>query len=500
MKLPEVEVSPPGIIGRFFIWLAGADLATLKICPQRDHGIVMQDGALLIAICVYQAVIYSAVLEKTLSPSGQFRPELIALGIGLAFMVLLIDVVMVMTTSWVSAGEEALRRGGLALEINWPKRIQTWFFLAIRISITLISSQLTGMLTGILIFSADIESIVQHDYLAANASIIVSATSFVDGEIVRISAALKSETDHASSTSTQIDRIRGIAVDPTTADPNTRQILGEISQLEAEKVKASTARVQAQDFASNELAGLKNAPGNSGLQGNGPVRAAALEKVRHAADDEKRIDDELASARQRLDAIQKQSTSTSETARHRATGQLPEFQNALATEQDKIRDLQNQLARLTADRDEAIQRIVANDPNFHARDEGLVAQLKALRRVTEGDPTALMLVLLIDAFAFLLEAAVVCAKAFARVPTTYAALVARNCILSDVAIAEEVLEDLAVRNARTDLDHPFAIGKPKEPGSASDTPEQPAGSGEMPVRRKRGRPRKNPPSTDPTGE
>jgi hypothetical protein len=392
-----------------------------------------------------------------------------------------------------------LKRGGLLLEVGWGKRIQMWFFLLLRFSITLISAQLTGMLVGTLIFSRDIESTTARDYLAANAHVIASATATVDGEIGRASAALKSEADNVSSLSSQIEMVRQMQIDPAAADPRIQQTLRDITQLETAKNAASAAHTQADDFASDELSGARNSRGNSGIAGNGPVRAAALEKVRHAAEDERRIDGELAAARQRLDALHKEAAGASDSARQRADSRLPQFQDALTSEQGKVHEMQDRLAHLTTDRDDAIQRIVVNDPDFHPRDAGLLAQLRALRRITRDDAIALTLVLLIDAFAFLIEAAVVCAKTFARVPTTYACLVARNAYLSDVAIAEEALEDLCVRNARDDLANPFSADHPKagEPDASVTGPRSPDAAGEISVRRKRGRPRKNPPPADP---
>jgi len=499
VKLPDPQARPPGLIGRVLARLSGTDEQTLRLCPQRDHDIAMEDGALLLAVCLYQTTVFTLVLHKTLAASGQIRPELIALGMGLAILVMLMDIIMVMRPAWITAGEDALKRGGLLLEVASGKRVQIWFFLLLRISITLISAQLTGMLVGTLIFSRDIGSLSAHDYLATNAPVIASATATVDGEIGRTSAALKSQADHVSTLSSQIDTVRQAQIDPAAADPRFEQTLRQITQLEGAKDEASRARTQADDFASDELSGARNSRSNSGVAGNGPVRAAALEKAHHAADDERRIDSQLAAARQRLDSLHKESVGASDSARQQADGRLPQLQDALASEQGKGRELQDRLAQLTAGRDDAIQRIVVNDPDFHARDDGLLAQLRALERITQGDPIALTLVLLIDAFAFFIEAAVVCAKTFARVPTTYACLVARNAYLSDVAIAEEALEDLCVRNARNDLANPFSAvnQKPGEADASSTGPRSPDAGGEMPVRRKRGRPPKNPPSIDP---
>jgi hypothetical protein len=499
MQLPDPQARPPGPIVGGLARLSGTDKPTLCLCPQRDHDIAAEDGALLLAVCLYQTTIFTLVLHKTLAAPGQIRPELIALGIGLAVLVMLLDIIMVMRPAWISAGEHALKRGGLLLEVGSGKRIQMGFFLTLRISIVLISATLTSMLVGTLIFSRDIGSLSAHDYLVANAPVIANATATVDGEIGRTSAGLKSQVDHVSTLSSQIDMVRQTQIDPTAADPRIQQTLRQITQLEAARDEASKARTQADDFASDELSGARNSRSNSGVAGNGPVRAAAQEKAHHAADDERRIDSQLAASRQRLDSLHKEFVGASDSARQQADTRLPQLQDALTSEQGKGHELQDRLAQLTADRDDAIQRIVMNDPDFHARDDGLLAQLRALERITHGDPIALTLVLLIDAFAFFIEAAVVCAKTFARVPTTYACLVARNAYLSDVAIAEEALEDLCVRNARDDLANPFSAVHPKagEPDASLTRPRSPDGNGEAPVRRKRGRPPKNPPPTDP---
>lgn len=497
MEMPDGQ--PPtkaGPLTKFLIRIAAADEATLQLCPEQDWNNVRAVAEIMICTWLYQAALFGGISDRLFAVPGHIRPELVLASMFIATFILLIDSYMVMRSGWHLSGIEELKRGGIDISGGPGARIKAGLFLAIRIFLSICIAQLTAIFLSIIIFASDIDARTQSAYLQANAHLLPAATALVDGEIQRATATVAAETAREAALSDQVATLRQNQIDPSANDPAIRQAQQEVSQLLAQQAKAGSDVASAEKFASDELGGIKGAPGNSGIEGSGPKRAAAMEQLANAKNRAQQIDAALAAAQSRLDALRTQTTAASPIKKKLAADQLPGFQDALAAEATRLIAARNQLTRLTQGRDEAIRAAVDNAPNHVDRDNGFLRQVSELEHIAQGDSKIALVILLIDLTSFGFELASVLAKVTSFVPTTYAALLARDSYMSAVRIVDDMMSELSDPTTGADSEfgpprpRPQANTGPRGNGAAPSSDPFASADGANPKRR-RGRPPKD---------
>ena len=478
MALVNSPVSKPGLGTRILIGLAGGDEETLRECPASDWGNVRAIGVLMILVWCYQAGLLSIVAHQVLAPDGAFHPALVAGSAFIASLLLVIDSYCFLRASFHADGVRELARAGLDISGGWGVKLAAGLFLTLRILLSLGFAQLTGIFVSLYIFHADIAHEVDRRFQQNNAALISAATHRVDAQIQRTTEAEKAAAMRVDALENQLTTMRQGVIDPAAADSGVAEAQAEVRDLQAQRDRREAALRAAQIFASNELAGIKAAPGNSGVPGNGPVRAAAEERVQTATVERDDTVRELADARTRLEKLRQQ-------ARGADRGQLakaaiPQVERDLGAARQDLAGLRKQLADRIKGRDEAVRHEIENSPEQVGRGTGMLAQLVALRRIAQ-DPEILAVILLIDLTSFGLELAAVLAKVTTFIPTTYALLLARNAYLRAVETADEIAATANKRDGQAGEGSEtnwFGTG----PGAASIAP---------PPKRPRGRPRKD---------
>jgi predicted nucleic acid-binding Zn-ribbon protein len=504
--VPDVEFRKPGLFTRALHWISGIDEETLHECPAHDWDTVRAIAVLFIFVWILQAAELSIVAHQLLSPEGEVRPELIIGSMFIATLILLLDSYVFVRAGFHADGLNELARGGLDLTGGLAAKIKAGLFLALRIFLSLGFAQLTAIFLGLILFRPDITAEIDRFYQQQNATLIASATRQVDSEIQRADDAVKGASAHAAALQQQVAAMRDGAVNPAASDAAIQSAQQEINQLLAEKARRDAELVAAQTFAANELAGIKADPANSGVPGAGPVRAAARERVEAATANDAAANQSLAEARARLGELRKQVASNADDRGHQAQLALPALETDLQAATTQLAALRDNLAKLTRDRDETIRADIENSPERIGRDAGFLAQLSALKRLAQ-DPEIAAIILLIDLTSFGLELAAVLAKVTSFVPTTYAALLARNAYMRVVEIVDEMDETLRQRPSEPDSDvdrlepiHPAGGGdgeavddpRPVDEGLPLDAAPavNGAGAGLTEAKRPRGRPRK----------
>jgi hypothetical protein len=427
---------------KIFILIAGASEETLRLCPERDLEAVRAVSAIMIGTFVFQTIIYSIAAHRLFAAPGQIRPELILFSIFLGAYTLLIDSYVVMRSGWNWSGIQELRRGGLDVSGGVGARVKAGVFLAVRIILSVCIAQLTAIFLSLLIFETDIATRFQRAYIQNNANLIATATARVDADITRATDALNAENARVTALASQLNALRQNQIDPSASRHEMQQAQQELAQLLSEKTKADEAVRSAENFASNELAGIRGTQANSGIAGDGPRRRAAMEAVSDAKDDVRQIAIALDAVRNRIDALHKESVSSEEASRQQSQSELPRFEAALATEDSKFHALQDQLAGLTKRRNDAIREAVEAALNQSPADSGFLAQIGALEHIAQADPKIAAVIILIDLTSFGFELAAVVAKVFSFVPTQYAALIASEAYLHVVRLVDEMMAEL----------------------------------------------------------
>lgn len=494
------SVSKLGFINRLLSKIAAVDEEMLRQCPPQDYDNARAIAHIMVLTWAYQAALFFMIGQKLFTSGGELRPELLLVALFIATFILLIDSYMVMRSGWHLSGIAELKRGGLDISGGRGARIKANVFLAIRVLLSIGLAQLTAVFLSLLVFGADISAYNQSRYLRANADIIASASAQVDAEIRRVGEAVRVESASHSALSGQVLALRQNEVDPSANDPQMQQAQAELTQLVARKADADDEVRAAELFAANELGGVKGTAANSGRAGYGLRYRAASDRVANARAHAAAAERTLQAARVRVDNLRKQVASTDPGKKQQSHEQLPGFEHALAGESAELTRLQDQLAKLTRGREEAIRTAVENAPNHVGLDHGFLAQITALEHIAEGDSKIATIVILIDVVSFGFELAAVLAKVTSYVPTSYAALLARDVYLRIVRITDELVSDLERQRPAGKQPEPTASHAPPKAKrmrkAANDNLIQPIESaddpGAPPPRRPRGRPRKHP--------
>jgi predicted nucleic acid-binding Zn-ribbon protein len=455
----------------------------------------------MIATWVYQTAIFSLIGHRLFASPGQLRVELFLTAVFLGTFVLLIDSYMIMRSGWHTAGIQELKRGGIDLGGGIGARLKMGFFLSIRLALSVGIAELSAIFLCLYIFGTDIDRYIHNRDAQLNAALIQATTARIDGDAQRSTEAVAGQTARVAAWATQLQALRQQAID--NSDPLIQQAQREVDQFVARKDKADEDIRTAETFASNELGGIKGAAGNSGQPGNGVRYKAAIEQVTNARARAQGIAKDLSAARGRLDDLRKKIPPPSDAARQRFDEQLSAFEKALDAENAKLARLKEELASLTTGRENSIRKAVANAPDHVQVDGGLIAQISVLDQIAQESTKITLVTLLIGVVSFGFELAAVLAKVTSYVPTTYAALLARDAYMRVV----KVVDDMAAELNATDRQRPQQPGPPPRDKSFADEhgiglgPDLFANSNDpvpTPPKRRRGRPRKYPLPTEPS--
>ncbi len=499
MEIPNLQ--PNLRIGPFkklLLTIAGVDEETLRKCPNHDHEAIYAIAAIQLCVWCFEASVFYLIGVR-LASAGEFHPEILLGALGLATFMLMVDSFVVLRSGWHLSGIVQLKRGGLDVSGGPLARLKATTFLFIRIQLSGCIALLSGIFFGLLVFASDLDARTGNTYRNANNQLIAQAAENVDAAIQRATEAVGAQNARVEALSTQLNTLRQHQVDPAAAAPAVQQTQQEVAQLLARKAKLDDGLLAAEAFGSQELAGAAG-EGHSGKPGAGPRHRAAMELVANAKTRLQETAHELDATRARLDTLRKQQQGPAlEAMRQQAHDQLPVFETRLAEEQAKRSALNDELTRLTRDRGAAIRATIEKAPDYVAYDNGLLTQIKILDQIAQENPKVGWVILLIDVTAFGLELAAVLAKVTSFLPTTYAALLARDAYMGAVRIVDAMVKELNPEPS-TDPKEP-AIVMPPEPANDNwpaqeqavrqnpfngpDDPPPP------PPKRPRGRPRKS---------
>lgn len=512
MENPNVPPPASGFdwLTRILIWIAAADEELLRQSPSRDLVNIRAIAWLMVATLLYQTALFSLIGIELFDARGTIWPLIILASLGIATFILLIDRYVVVLSGFHHEGVTELARGGVDTSGGAFARIKLGFFLIVRIAILSVGlAALCGLFVSLLIFSGDIHSRIESQYLQANAGVITNATKVVDAGIERATAAVKDQTARVNALSAQVAAVRQNEIDPSGGDPAIQQTQQEVQKLLDQKDNAAKDLEANQAFAADESGGIKTGPESTGRPGFGPRYRAAMAKAADARARLQAIEKQLNAARTRLDMLRTDASSTKDSVIQRSHDQLPAFEEALKAETAKLTSLKSDLANLIANRERAIRQAVEQASNHVSYDDGFRARLVILEQIAESDTKIAVVIILVDVVSFGLELAAVLARVTGYAPTTFAALLARDVYMAAVHIADEMLTELkTIEDKNSDESGASTTALSDKPldGSpgATAAPVPPANGGEtaQPVqapKRKRGRPRKHGPLTVITG-
>jgi hypothetical protein len=500
--MSSLDVSAPSAQPTFGPWaklllkIGGVDKDVLYQCPQRDWNAIKAACEIFVCTFAYQAALWIGVGHMLFAAPGQIRPDIIIVGLFLATFVLLIDSWMFMHSAWEQAGLQELRRGGIDCGGGTLARIKGAVFLAVRIVLAVGNAQLTAIFFGLLVFAGDINSRLQDDYLKANSHLLAQATTIVNDTIGRATDALNKQVAVVEKLSNQVGILQQGLVDPAVLDPEYQQAQRELQQLLDEKTKADQKLENSQAFAANEYGGIKGDVGNSGRPGRGLRYRAAMEQVENDRAHVNEVSRNVDAARARIDSVRQRAPEANQAALQHSQEQLPVFENELKEENAKRTALKKELDDLVAKRESGIRTAIESAPDHVPFNGGFLARIMVLEHISAEDSKIFLIIALLDVCSFGFELAGVLSKVTAYVPTKYSMIIARDSYMQAVRMADEMMIELktfGIQNHEAPgvqpSDDPFEPGNSAPASAAAGNAN---GASPQPVKRGRGRPRKNP--------
>ena len=500
--MSSLDISAPSAPLTFGPWaklllkIGGIDKDALYQCPQRDWNVIKAAAEIFVLTFCYQAALWIGVGHMLFAAPGQIRLDIIVVGLFLATFVLFIDSYMFMHSAWEQAGLHELRRGGIDCGGGALARIKGAIFLAVRTVLAVGNAQLTAVFFGLLLFAGDINSRLQDDYLKANSHLLAQATTVVNDATTRATDALNKQVAIAEKLSNQVGTLQQGLVDPAVLDPEYQQAQHELQQLLDEKAKADQKLQNSQAFAANEYGGIRGDTGNSGRPGRGLRYRAAMELVENDRAHVNEVNRHVDAVRARIDSIRERAPEANQAALAHSREQLPGFENELKEENAKRAALKKELDDLIAKRESGIRMAIESAPDHVPFNGGFLARIMVLEHISAEDSKIFLIIALLDVCSFGFELAGVLSKVTAYVPTKYSMIIARDSYMQAVRMADEMMTELktfGIQNHEAPgvqpSDDPFAPGG-SAPASAA--PGNANGASPQPVKRGRGRPRKNP--------
>ena len=485
-----------GPFAKLSLKICGVDQDILAQCPQRDWNAIKATGEIFVCTFLYQAGLWILIGHQLFAAPGEIRPDIIIVGLFLAAFILRVDAWMFVHSVWELAGLHELRRGGIDCGGGMLAAVKAGAFLVVRIVLAGGNAQLTAVFFGLLVFGGDINSRLQDDYLKANSHLLAQATTVVNDAITRATDTLNKQAAVVEKLSNQVSTLQQGLVDPAVLDPEYQQAQRELQQLLDEKTKADQKLDNSQTHAANEYGGIRGDAGNSGRPGRGLRYRAAMELVENDRAHVNQVNRNVDAVRARIDSIRQRAPEADQAAMQHSRDQLPGFENELKEENAKRSALKRELDDLIAGRESAIRNAIESAPDHVPFNGGFLARIRALENISAGDLKLLAIIVLLDVSSFGFELAAVLSKVLSYVPTKYSMIVARDSYMQAVRMADEMVTELktfGIQNHEAPgvqpSDDPFAHDNSRPASAAAGNAN---GASPQPVKRGRGRPRKNP--------
>ncbi|MCC8978882.1 DUF4407 domain-containing protein [Bradyrhizobium acaciae] len=377
----------------------------VRACPDGDLRVLRVLGLLIYVSAAWQAALWSNAAAMMLSTSV-WHPAAIAIGVLVAGIVGLIDVLVFIAASWNAQGQAEVERTYLfKLPRKLSDTIKKFAFSGGRFLMVLMIGTAMATVAGTIAFKPEIDQLLAARYLERNRPLIKEKAAGVDAELVKNKASQSRVTALLPSIEEEERTLRAFNLDPKVDEV----LLRSANQR-------ATAAQNARAAAEREL---KAARAVLARAGDRPNRRAAQERLSSA-------EREFAAAARGSEEAQQRVLEQTE-----ARGKETQRKEALAADRlrevtDHRRELEQQLAELRvvydrtiASREATVRQLAQQDPRHVARDDGLLARLKALHELSRDEVVARTL-FIFEAILILLELAAVLGKTITLIPMTYA--------------------------------------------------------------------------------
>lgn len=382
---------------RLCCFLTGVDPKLLLQGPPRDRAAVVTIGLIMLGVFAWQATAFTFTGHMFLAAPGELRPELIAVAILFAGLIMLMDGYMVIKSSWWVLGIEQLKRGGLELPGYQAAKIKNAVLNVVRIALALIPAEFITLGVALFIFQAELVQILNADAVQRNAPLYQHIASQDDADTTQQTDRLKALRTALEQSTANAEALRADALRVPADDPELTALTGRVPALEAAVLEAE-----------RRVAALP--PATSRAEATRRIIAQRLLGARRA--DLAKVQADQAAMRLRADTARQGHGST-------VAGGLEGANRAIADYQTRITALSAEVVERAASRADRIRAAVERDATYVPPERGILARLQVLAKLGE-DKWNFTFLLLLHAFFLGIELAAVLTKVLSSVPSSYA--------------------------------------------------------------------------------
>lgn len=465
-RTEETDHREFGALSRLIIKIGAGDEQILRTCPIRDVHNVMTIGWLLIIVWVWQSVLFTMVGHMMLARSGEWRFDVILGAMLIATVVMLVDSYVIVRSSWHLQGISELQRGGLDLPSPIAARIKNGIFVAVRLMLSTVLAMLTALFLSILLFEKDISANLEHEFQKQNAPLLARISGQVDDAIGKLKGEHEEIRKRLSTMADEEKLLRATVIDPEGDNSEFKAALDRVSVLNEAKVEAQRELTAAEKHAADELGGAR-LPGTSGIAGYGPLRRAADEKIASAKRKLQGVISEIEEAQKHIETLRLTFKDVTGSKRLAAEAKLAEIAIQRKEKEERLAFVEAEFKKREQDRDRVVRTAFENDPAYHAKENGFLARLEGLERISAQFHVKFVVVIFHIGL-FGIELAAVLAKIATFIPASYTTILAWHDLQVPMRWAVRLKEEADKIHKGDKAD---AEGTPAEPSPPDPKPE-----------------------------
>lgn len=421
-RTEETDHHEFGALSRLIIKIGAGDEKILRTCPIRDVHNVMTIGWLLIIVWVWQSVLFTMVGHMMLARPGEWRFEVIAGAMLIATVVMLVDSYVIVRSSWHLQGISELQRGGLDLPSPVGARIKNGIFLAVRLMLSTVLAMLTALFLSILLFEKDLTADQERQFQKVNAPLLARISGQVDDVIAKLKGEHEEIRKRLSTMADEEKLLRATVIDPEGDNSELKAALERVPVLNEAKAEAQRELTAAEKHAADELGGAR-LPGTSGIPGYGPLRRAADEKIASARRKLQGVISDIEEAQKHIGTLRLSLKDVTGSKRLAAEAKLAEIAIQRKEKEERLAIVEAEFKKREQDRDRVIRTAFENDPAYHAKENGFLARLEGLERISAQFHVKFVVVIFHIGL-FGIELAAVLAKIATFIPASYTTILA----------------------------------------------------------------------------
>lgn len=418
-------------------YLGGVNTDRLAAAPLDDHIAAWRTGLALLASFAFIAMMATTALVVALGDEPAALVKSAAIGMLIAFSVVIFDHAMIQS-HWMQAGlREARRRGFDArnphANVGVSSRVATFFTRAIqesgqglfiilfRIALSLAIAFTVASLAILVLFEKDVSRRIEADHRAANAAIFRVAEANVDQEIARRTQEIDRLTVSKAEVDAAANRLASDTSTSTLAAMAARR--DQLAVLERERAAALSEVMRRNADARAEEFGARDEARHSGMPGRGTRYAYAIAQAEIAQQRADQLGSEI--ARLSADAGGPASVREEIVKLRADSAALDERTRRMVAERD---------ARVLS-READILKIAQSMPGYVPLRDGLVRRLDAMDALTAASSSTALFALVMKLAVMLFEMAGLIAKVLVSGTSLYGV---RTGLAFETAVSAEI--------------------------------------------------------------